>query len=278
VEFTFHTIAKSHKWFISTCAVHGIEGTGEASCKKDAIQLAALDLIVKLGLLSGEVERQLESKRESLRRGKGWRSGGLLYILPTAKAKLLVENFAMIEPNKSAFKCLLAVPISNLLSGGHESCKLFKCSTEMCRIRRWMQENIPKEVLIDFSDSELSGGFICSFFTKLSDKKLIAMLSSIRATHCALCGVETSDTRTLPKRLYSNLDLSFTGWGKREEQDKEALDTARRETLVESGVDIEKVSWTIKLRRIFYGEPLYIFIDIENVFPDWQNPISSRFL
>jgi len=277
-EFTFHTIVKSHKWFISTCAFHGIEGTGEANCKEDAIQLAALDLIVKLGLLSGEVERQLESKRDILRRGKGWKSGGLLYILPTAKAKLQVEKFATIGPKKTAFKCLLAVPISNLLSSGHESCKLFKCSTELCGIRKWMQENIPEEVLTDFADSELSGGLICSFFTKLSDKKLIAMLSSIRATHCALCGVETSQQRTLPKRLYSNLDLAFTGWGKREEQDKEALETARRETLEESGIDIEKVSWTIKLRRIFYGEPLYIFIDIEKVFPDWQNPISSRYL
>jgi len=48
VTIKFNTIAKTNKSFISTCFIDGVEGTGIAKSKKEAIQLAALDLIVKL--------------------------------------------------------------------------------------------------------------------------------------------------------------------------------------------------------------------------------------
>jgi dsRNA-specific ribonuclease len=59
VILNFATISKTQKSFTSMCVINGIKGVGKASNKKDAIQLAALDLIVKLGLLSHEeVEKQ----------------------------------------------------------------------------------------------------------------------------------------------------------------------------------------------------------------------------
>lgn len=277
----FDTIAKSQKLFVSTCVINGVEGVGEASNKKEAIQLAALDLIVKLGLLSHEeVQKQREWKRESMKKGKGWKSAGLLYILPNAKAAQLVERFIVKKENNHEFRYLLAVPLFSLLARGDESCKLFKCNPEFCGIRRWMEKNVPKDITTDFPDAKLCGGFACRFFTKLSDQELLARLYSIRSTHSAICGVESpqNSSRTHQRRLYRNIDMSFTGWGKRENQDKSELETARRETLEESGIDIDEVCWSVKLRKFFYGQPLFIFIDMdieESVPGDSQADLSN---
>jgi len=277
----FDTFAKSQKFFVSTCVINGVEGVGEASNKKVAIQLAALDLIVKLGLLSHEeVEKQREWKRESIKKGKGWKSAGILYILPKARAELLVDQFVVKKENKHAFRYLLAVPLCKLLARGDESCKLFKCHPKHCGIRTWMERNVPNDIATDFPDAKLSGGFPCRFFTKLSDQELLARLNSISSTHSAICGVESpqNSSRTHQRRFYRNVDMSFTGWGKRESQDTSELETARRETLEESGIDIHEVSWSVKLRKFFYGQPLFVYIDMdfdESVPSEWQSTINN---
>jgi len=278
----FDTIAKSHKSFVSTCVINGVEGIGEASNKKEAIQHCALDLIVKLGLLSQEeVEKQKEWKRESIKKGKGWKSAGLLYILPNTSAELLVDQFVVKKESKHEFRYLLAVPLSKLLARGDESCKLFKCHTKLCRIRMWMEENVPKDIATDFPDAKLCGGFPCRFFTKLSDQELLARLKSISSTHSAICGVESpqNSSRTHQRRCYRSIDMSFTGWGKRESQDKSEEETARRETLEESGIDIDEVCWKLKLRKFFYGQPLFIYIDMdidESVQSEYQGTIINN--
>jgi len=48
VTIKIDTIAKTNKSFLSTCSIDGVKGTGMAKGKKEAIQLAAIDLIVKL--------------------------------------------------------------------------------------------------------------------------------------------------------------------------------------------------------------------------------------
>jgi len=277
----FDTIAKSHKLFVSTCIINGVEGVGEASNKKEAIQLAALDLIVKLGLLSHEeVQKQNEWKRESIKKGKGWKSAGILYILPNDRAELLVDKFVVRTENKHQFRYLLAVPLSKLLACGDESCKLFKCHPKLCGIRKWMEENVPNDIATDFPDAKLCGGFPCRFFTKLSDQGLLARFNSISSTHSAICGVESpqNSSRTHQRRFYRNVDLSFTGWGKRESQDKSELETARRETFEESGIDILEICCNVKLRKFFYGQPLFIYIDMdidESVPSEWQAIINN---
>jgi len=258
----FNTV-QSQKSFVSTCVLNRVEGVGEARNKKEASRLAALDLIMKLGLLPPEeVEKQEEWKRESIKKRKAWKTAGLLYILPHARAELLVDQFLVTNESKHEFRYLLAVPLSKLLARGNESCKLFKCHPKLCGIRMWMEENVPKDIATDFPDAKLSGGFPCRFFTKLSDQELLAKLNSISSTHSAICGIECP--RTHKKRCYRNIDLSFTGWGKRESQDKSELETARRETLEESGIDMQKVCWSVKLRKLFYEQPLFIYIDMDN--------------
>jgi len=263
VALVFNTTAKTNKSFISTCVIDGVRGTGRAGGKRQAIQLAALDLIVKLKVpLQENVKRMQVCKRESRKRRKVWRSAGLLYILPSAKAKHLAKNFGVKKQTKTGYRCLLPVPLSILLAGGHERCKPFRCNPELCEIRSWMIENIRKEILAEFQFNTIAGGFPCRFFTKLSQKKLLAQLNAVRLTHSAMCGLEThrNSSRSRGSRI---VNMSFTGWGKREERDKDSMETARRETLEECGIDIEKVSWSVKLRRISFGEPLYIFIDMD---------------
>jgi len=278
----FDTIAKSQKSFVSTCIINGLEGVGEGSNKKEAIQHCALDLIVQLGLLSHEeVEKQAKWKRESIKKGKGWKSAGLLYILPNARAELIVDQFVVKKEKTHEFQYLLAVPLSKLLARGDESCKLFKCHPKLCGIRMWMEENVPKDIATDSPDAKLCGGFPCRFFTKLSDQELLARLKSISSTHSAICGVESPEnsSRTHQRRCYRSVDMSFTGWGKRESQDKSEEETARRETLEESGIDIDEVCWNIKLRKFFYGQPLFIYIDMdidESVQSEYQSTIINN--
>merc|ERR1712060_998935 len=58
VELSFKTIAKTNKNFYSTCVIDGVKGNGRGCTEKQAIQNAALDLIVKLKVpLKEKVER-----------------------------------------------------------------------------------------------------------------------------------------------------------------------------------------------------------------------------
>jgi len=262
VVLSFKTIAKTNKNFYSTCVIDGVKGTGRGCTQKQAIQHAALDLIVKLKVpLQETVKRMHQCKRESRKRRRVWRSAGLLYILNSTKAKEIAKNFGVKQQTKTGYRCLLPVPLSNLLDGGHERCRPFKCVPNLCQIRTWMIENISKNIMGEFQTNKISAGFPGLFFTRLSEKKLLAKLSKVRETHSAICGLEThrNSSRSRGSRI---VNMSFTGWGKREEQDKDAMDTARRETLEECGIDIDKVSWDVKLQRISFGEPLYIFIDM----------------
>jgi len=262
VVLSFKTIMKTNKSFFSTCVIDGVKGSGRGCTEKQAIQHAALDLIVKLKVpLQENVKRMHQCKRESRKRSRVWRSAGLLYILHTTKAKELAKNFGVKQQTKTGYRCLLPVPLSNLLDGGHERCRPFKCVPDLCQIRTWMIDNIPKKIMAEFRTNKISAGFPGLFFTRLSEKKLLARLSKVRETHSAICGLEThrNSSRSRGSRI---VNMSFTGWGKREERDKDAMDTARRETLEECGIDIDKVSWDVKLQRISFGEPLYIFIDM----------------
>lgn len=263
VTLSFDTVAKADKSFISKCVIDGVEGTGRAINKKEAMQLAAQDLIVKLKVPIYEKIQKLHGfKRESRKKRRVWKSAGLLYILPSSKAKTIVEHFAVKEQTNSGYRCLLPVPISVLLARGHEKCRPFRCTPDLCQIRRWMLENVPKEIMSEFADNNISGGFPCKFFTRLSEKNLISRLNSIRSTHVAICGLETHRSYSRSRQRYRIVNMSFTGWGKREEKDKDSMETAKRETLEECGIDIEKASWSVKLRRISFGEPLYFFIDM----------------
>jgi len=260
---SFDTVAQSNKSFISKCVIDGVEGTGQASNKTEAMQLAAQDLIVKLKVPVYETTKRFhEYKREIRKRRRIWKSAGLLYILPSAKAKNIVEHFAVKEQTNSGYRCLLPVPLSVLLARGHEKCRPFRCLPDLCQIRTWMMENVPKQIMSEFGDNHISGGFPCKFFTKLYEKNLISRLNSIRSTHSAICGLETHRSSSRSRQRYRIVNMSFTGWGKREEKDKDSMETARRETLEECGIDIEKASWSVKLRRISFGEPLYFFIDM----------------
>jgi len=258
----FNTIAETNKIFISTCVIDGVKGTGRGCTQKQAIHHAALDLIVKLKVpLPENVKRMLRCKSESKKR-RVWRSAGLLYILPSTKAKEIAKKFAVKEQTKTGYRCLLPVPLSSLLAGGHERCRPFKCVPDLCGIRAWMIANIPSNIMAEFQHNKISAGFPGLFFTRLSEKKLLVRLNKVRETHSAICGLETH--RNMSRSRGSRIvNMSFTGWGKREEGDKDAMDTARRETLEECGIDIDNVNWNVKLQRISFGEPLYIFIDME---------------
>jgi len=263
VTLSFDTVAKANESFISKCVIDGVEGTGQATNKKEAIQLAAQDLIVKLKVpVYEKTIRFHECKRDSRKRRGIWKSAGLLYILPSAKAQNIVEHFAVKEQTNTGYRCLLSVPLSVLLARGHEKCRPFRCTPDLCQIRTWMMENVPKQIMSEFADTNISGGFPCKFFTKLFEKKLLSLLNSIRSTHSAICGLETHRNSSRSRQRYRIVNMSFTGWGKREEKDKDSMETARRETLEECGIDIEKASWSVKLRRISFGEPLYFFIDM----------------
>jgi len=262
VVLSFNTIAETKSNFFSTCVIDGVKGTGRGCTQKQATQHAALDLIVKLKVpIQENVKRMHQCKRESRKRKRVWRSAGLLYILPSTKAKEIAKNFAVKEQTKTGYRCLLPVPLSNLLAGGHERCRPFKCVPDLCGIRTWMIENISENIMAEFQHNKISAGFPGLFFTRLSEKKLLARLNKVRETHSAICGLETH--RNMSRSRGSRIvNMSFTGWGKREERDKDAMDTARRETLEECGIDIDNVSWNVKLQRISFGEPLYIFIDM----------------
>jgi len=264
VTIKIDTIAKTNKSFISTCSIDGVEGTGIAKGKKEAIQLAAIDLIVKLKVPHYEKIRRLyECQGENRKWRRVWKSSGLLYILPSAKAKQISDHFSVKEQTDTGYRCLLPVPLSILLARGHERCKPFRCTPDLCKIRAWMVENVPKDIMLEYQINKISGGFPCKFFTKLKEKELLAQLNAVKSTHSALCGLETHRNCSRSRLGSRIVNMSFTGWGKREEQDKDSLETARRETLEECGIDIEKVSWSVKLRRISFGEPLYIFIDMD---------------
>jgi len=204
-----------------------------------------------------------ECQGENRKWRRVWKSSGLLYILPSAKAKQISDHFSVKEQTDTGYRCLLPVPLSILLARGHEKCKAFRCTPDLCKIRAWMVENVPKDIMLEYQINKISGGFPCKFFTKLKEKELLAQLNSIKSTHSALCGLETHRNCSRSRLGSRIVNMSFTGWGKREEQDKDSLETARRETLEECGIDIEKVSWSVKLRRISFGEPLYIFIDMD---------------
>jgi len=290
VSIVFETTPQFPGRFISTCRLDGNVCTGTAGSKKRSIQLAAFDLICKLKLLSiEEIERQrerqknqhevrslvtkkpfynqapqtIESMGENRKWRRVWKSSGLLYILPSAKAKQISDHFSVKEQTDTGYRCLLPVPLSILLARGHERCKPFRCTPDLCKIRAWMVENVPKDIMLEYQINKISGGFPCKFFTKLKEKELLAQLNAVKSTHSALCGLETHRNCSRSRLGSRIVNMSFTGWGKREEQDKDSLETARRETLEECGIDIEKVSWSVKLRRISFGEPLYIFIDMD---------------